>query len=180
MQAENIIEISKYTSPVGELILGSFAGRLCMCDWNLKHRRTIIDRRIRRYLNADFKEGCPELIKLTVVQLEEYFNGDRMDFSIPLQFAGTEFQCKVWTELMKIPYGKTISYAELAAGIGNPKAVRAMASANAANPISIIVPCHRVIGSNQKLTGYAGGLHAKETLLNLEAKVKSQTHSNKY
>ena len=103
-----------------------------------------------------------------VYELEEYFAGHRKIFDIPVVFTGSEFQCTVWEELMKIPYGRTISYGELARRIHNPKAVRAVASANATNPISILVPCHRVIGSNHKLTGYGGGLDAKKGLLELE------------
>ena len=101
-------------------------------------------------------------------ELNEYFAGERRAFDLPIQFAGSDFQCRVWSELMKIPYGTTISYAELARRIGNSKAVRAVASANATNQISIFVPCHRVIGSNRKLTGYGGGLDAKQALLSLE------------
>jgi len=103
-----------------------------------------------------------------VSQLEEYFSGQRREFTVPLEFAGTEFQCRVWSELKKIPYGETVSYAELARRIGNPAAVRAVAAAVGANPISIFVPCHRVVGSDGSLTGYAGGLDAKRLLLDLE------------
>ena len=89
-------------------------------------------------------------------------------FSVPLLFVGTEFQKSVWHELLNIPYGTTVSYGELSRKLGNPKAVRAVAASNGANPISIFVPCHRVIGSNRKLTGYGGGLPAKQFLLELE------------
>jgi len=102
-------------------------------------------------------------------QLHEYFNGKRKKFTVPLSLQhGTAFQRKVWTALRDIPFGETRSYSELAKAIGSPKAVRAVGAANGKNPLSIIVPCHRVIGSNGKLTGFAGGIPAKETLLNLE------------
>lgn len=101
-------------------------------------------------------------------QLDEYFAGERRAFDIPLQFAGSEFQKSVWHELLKIPYGETISYGELARRIGSPKSVRAVANATGANAISIFVPCHRVIGSDRSLTGYAGGMEAKRKLLKLE------------
>ena len=147
------IKIIRYLSPVGEMMIGSYGGNLCICDW------------------AKEKEGTSEVIEQAVSQLREYFQGERRDFDIPIVFTGSEFQNSVWHELMKVPYGSTISYAELARRIHHPRAVRAVASANATNPISIFVPCHRVIGSNQKLTGYGGGLDAKRELLALEARV---------
>ena len=162
------IKITRYKSPVGEMIIGSCGDKLCICDWAVEKRRVTIDNRIRRHLNATYENGTSDIIKKTIAQLEEYFAGKRQKFDIPVVFAGSEFQNRVWEELMKIPYGTTISYGELARRINNPKAVRAVASANATNPISIFVPCHRVIGSNHKLTGYGGGLDAKKALLELE------------
>lgn len=103
-----------------------------------------------------------------VQQLNEYFSGKRKDFKLPLAPAGTDFQQKVWKALLEIPYGTTTSYGELAKRIGRPKAPRAVGAANGQNPVAIVIPCHRVIGSNGKLTGYAGGLDRKEALLNLE------------
>lgn len=102
------------------------------------------------------------------IQLEEYFSGRRTQFDLPLAAKGTDFQQSVWQALCKIPYGETWSYQQLADEIGNPKAVRAVGLANGKNPISVIVPCHRVIGKNGKLTGYAGGVETKEKLLQLE------------
>ncbi|MDR3706002.1 MAG: methylated-DNA--[protein]-cysteine S-methyltransferase [Paludibacteraceae bacterium] len=101
-------------------------------------------------------------------QLEEYFAGKRKDFDLPLQPVGTNFQQAVWMALRQIPFGHTVSYGDIAQAIGNPKAARAIGQANNRNPIAIIVPCHRVIGRNGKLTGYAGGLDKKEFLLKLE------------
>ncbi|MEI6790362.1 MAG: methylated-DNA--[protein]-cysteine S-methyltransferase [Myxococcaceae bacterium] len=109
-----------------------------------------------------------EILKLAEQQLGEYFAGKRKEFNLPLEFNGTDFQKKVWTALLEIPYGQTKSYADIAKQVGSPKAVRAVGLANSKNPISIIAACHRVIGSNGKLTGYAGGLHNKEYLLRLE------------
>ena len=108
------------------------------------------------------------LIKNTKQQLDEYFAGKRKKFDIPIKFNGTDFQVKVWEELLKIPYGETCSYLDIAKRIGNPKASRAVGMANNKNKIIIIVPCHRVIGSNKKLVGYACGLDVKEKLLELE------------
>jgi methylated-DNA-[protein]-cysteine S-methyltransferase len=101
-------------------------------------------------------------------ELAEYFAGKRRSFSVALAPEGTDFQRSVWTALTKVPYGQTRTYGEQAAAIGNPKAVRAVGAANGRNPIGIVIPCHRVIGSNGTLTGYAGGLHNKEFLLKLE------------
>lgn len=113
---------------------------------------------------------CRETPALAMVkeQLSEYFAGKRKDFSVPLAPEGTDFQKKVWAELCRIPYGETRSYGQIAAAAGNPKACRAVGMANHNNPIMILIPCHRVIGSNGKLTGYAGGLWKKEWLLKLE------------
>lgn len=104
-------------------------------------------------------------------QLTAYFEGRQTTFDLPLKLTGTPFQQQVWEELRKLPYGVTISYGELARRIGNPKACRAVGLANGQNPVSIVVPCHRVVGANGKLTGYSGGLSRKETLLALERKI---------
>ncbi|WP_139785560.1 methylated-DNA--[protein]-cysteine S-methyltransferase [Cytobacillus gottheilii] len=113
-------------------------------------------------------ESVPAPMKQCLKQLDEYFKGERMDFSFPFAFAGTDFQKKVWNALTTIPYAKTGSYKQIAVAIGNEKAVRAVGMANSKNPISIAVPCHRIIGSSGKLTGYAGGLWRKEWLLKHE------------
>ena len=108
------------------------------------------------------------VIKETYGQLTEYFEGNRKTFDIPLKLEGTEFQKSVWHVLMKIPYGKTVSYLDIARAAGNPKASRAVGMANNKNKIPIVIPCHRVIGKNGSLTGYAGGLEIKKKLLELE------------
>ncbi|MCT8339395.1 methylated-DNA--[protein]-cysteine S-methyltransferase [Flavobacteriaceae bacterium TK19130] len=104
-------------------------------------------------------------------QLEAYFDGRRKSFDLPLAPKGTSFQQKVWNELKKVPYGKTVSYQEIANRLGDPKVIRAAASANGKNPIAIVIPCHRIIGSDGSLTGYAGGLHRKKWLLEHESPV---------
>lgn len=116
--------------------------------------------------NIEFKET--KLIKDTYKQLSEYFSGKRKFLTVPLKQNGTDFQNKVWNALKKIPYGETRSYKDIAIEIGNPKACRAVGMANNKNKIPIIIPCHRVIGINNKLVGYAGGLHIKMKLLELE------------
>jgi len=110
----------------------------------------------------------PPGLYAAVEQLDDYFQGRRQQFSLPLAPEGTPFQQRVWHELLTIPYGRTVSYLDIARAIGNERAVRAVGAANGQNPISIIVPCHRVIGSNGQLTGYGGGLWRKEWLLNHE------------
>ncbi|MCW5822810.1 MAG: methylated-DNA--[protein]-cysteine S-methyltransferase [Cyanobacteria bacterium TGS_CYA1] len=112
--------------------------------------------------------SCSKLFEQAQSQIEQYFKGERKSFDLAIKPNGTEFQKKVWGELCKIPFGKTISYKELAVRCGNPNASRAVGMANSKNPISLIVPCHRVIGENGSLTGYAGGLSSKEYLLKLE------------
>ncbi len=122
-----------------------------------------------QFVNHNFIENKEnKIIRQTIKQLDEYFNGKRKKFELPLNPKGTEFQKKVWLQLMNIPYGKTATYKDIATLIGNTNASRAVGNANNKNPIAIIIPCHRVIGSNNKLTGYAGGLDKKEKLLNLE------------
>ena len=120
----------------------------------------------------DAQEGSSSVLDNAILQLNEYLAGKRKSFDLPLKFGGTEFQNRVWNELQKIPYGKTISYKELAERTGNIKACRAVGMANNKNPIPIIIPCHRVIGASGKLTGYAGGLEIKKFLLDLEQKYK--------
>lgn len=119
-------------------------------------------------LNAEYMQGSSEVLQLAKGMLDEYFARQRRTFDIPLLFVGSDFQKQVWEALQGIPYGSSCSYRDLAASIGNPKAVRAVAAANGANAISIIVPCHRIIGTDGSLTGYAGGLQAKRFLLDLE------------
>lgn len=173
MNSSNIIQIQRYHSPCGDLILGSFDDKLCLCDWAVERHRDVVDTRLRKVLRAGYEEKTSNIIQETSKQLDEYFDGKRTVFDIPMLFAGTDFQKKVWHKLLEIPYGVTISYGELATQLGMPKAVRAVANANGANAISIIVPCHRVIGSDHSLTGYGGGLAAKKKLLELESVEKT-------
>lgn len=165
---KNTIKIKRYESPCGVLMLGSFGDKLCLCDWQVEKHRYHVDRRLKRILRAEFKEGTSEVIGKAERQLDEFFAGQRRKFDMPLLFVGTDFQKTMWNELLKIPFGQTISYGEMARRIGMPKAVRAVANANGANSMSIFAPCHRVIGSDRSLTGYGGGLDAKRMLLELE------------
>lgn len=152
----------KIPSPVGELTLVANAEGLTAVLWeNDNPNRVPLGR-----LEVD--DNHPVLCEAER-QLAEYFAGKRTAFSLKLDFAGTAFQQKVWQALITIPFGETRSYAQIAQQIGHPKAVRAVGAANGKNPLSIIAPCHRVIGSNGTLTGFAGGLEAKACLLALEA-----------
>jgi len=171
----NTISIQYYKSPIGELLLGSFEDKLCLADMKYRKMRTTIDSRIQKGLKAKYIEESSEVIDKTIKQMQEYFAGERKEFDIPLLMVGTDFQKSVWEGLMQIPYGTTASYLELAQNIGNEKAVRAVASANGANAIAILIPCHRIIGSNGDLVGYAGGLPAKKKLLELESNLFNHT-----
>jgi methylated-DNA-[protein]-cysteine S-methyltransferase len=163
-----MINIQEYQSPVGEIILGAYKNRLCIANWKNAKTRERIETKIAKALNAKYVTTSSEVIDEAKKQLDEYFRGERKVFDIPLLMVGTDFQKSVWHALLEIPYGETISYLEQAKRIGNEKAVRAVASANGVNAISIFIPCHRIIGSNGSLTGYAGGLAAKQKLLELE------------
>ena len=158
-----------YKFRLGEIILGSYQNSLVLLDWKYRKARVSIDSRIQNYLNSVLVEGESAVINLAIQQMEEYLSKQRTEFSISLKFTGTEFQNTVWKELQKLEFGKTISYNQLAKNLGSEKLIRAAANANGANPISIIVPCHRVIGSDGSLVGYAGGISAKKKLLELES-----------
>ncbi len=124
---------------------------------------------------GDLSSEIPKNLKNSVTQLNEYFEGKREEFTFKLNPKGTEFQQKVWQELLKIPFGKTMSYLDLSKKLGDVKAIRAVASANGKNPLWIVVPCHRVIGTDGSLTGYAGGLWRKKWLLEHENPTNQQT-----
>lgn len=148
-------------SPVGELTLVANDTGLAAVLWEN-------DSPDRVPLSGMTENSTHPILQQAETQLQEYFAGARKTFSIALDFNGTDFQKKVWRALLAIPFGETRSYAEIAQQIGSPDAVRAVGAANGKNPISIIAPCHRVIGANGKLTGFAGGLEAKAYLLALE------------
>lgn len=148
-------------TPVGELKLVANGSRLAAILWEN-------DKPDRVRLGPMREAPNNPILMRTAQQLREYFAGTRNRFDLELEFAGTEFQKKVWAALLTIPFGETRSYSEIARQIGNPSAVRAVGAANGKNPISIVAPCHRVIGASGKLTGFAGGLEAKEQLLTLE------------
>ena len=164
----NQINIQYYKNKYAEFILGSFENKLCLLDFRYRKMRETVDNRLKNGFKAKFVECDGDILKETRKQLDEYFDMTRKEFDIPLITVGTDFQKSVWKALLKVPYGTTLSYLQLAKDINNEKAVRAVASANGANSIGIIIPCHRIIGSNGKLTGYGGGLPLKKKLLELE------------
>lgn len=168
MAPKNIIFISYYKTIIGELILGSYENQLCLLDFRYRKMRSIIDNRLLTNLDAFYFEKETPLLRITILQIKAYLKGTRTEFSLPIKMVGSPFQLQVWEALKTIPYGTTISYLDLARQIGDPNAVRAVASANGANAIALIIPCHRVIGSSQKLVGYAGGLRIKKKLLETE------------
>ncbi len=164
----NEINVCTYNTKIGKLIIASFKNKICMVSFSdFKNRNTINDK-IKKELQAEFVEKETKLIIKTKKQIDEYLEGKRKNFDIPILMLGTNFQKQVWTELMNIPYGETISYLDLAKKINNPKAVRAVGGANGANSIAVIIPCHRVINSNGKIGGYGGGISVKKRLLKIE------------
>jgi methylated-DNA-[protein]-cysteine S-methyltransferase len=152
--------ITYYHSPVGMLRIAGTENYISEISFYDKVQKTEMK-----------KKNLPPLLIQCVEQLIQYFHGERRKFDLPIQQPGTKFQQDVWNELLSIPFGKTISYQELAIRTGDNKATRAVANANGKNNIAIVVPCHRVIGSNRELVGYAGGLWRKKWLLELEAKL---------
>ncbi|NIF30329.1 methylated-DNA--[protein]-cysteine S-methyltransferase [Pantoea sp. Tr-811] len=150
-------------SPVGTLTLVARGERLAAVLWQEER-----ENRVR--LGELHRDDQHSTLRETALQLGEYFAGKRQQFDLMLDFAGTDFQRQVWSALLTIPFGQTRSYSDIARQIGNPNAVRAVGAANGRNPISIIAPCHRVIGASGGLTGFAGGLPAKQYLLALEGR----------
>ncbi len=164
----NQINIQYYKTKIGELILGSYESKLCMIDFRYRKMRSTVDKRIQEGLNAKFIEKNDKVIKETKKQIDEYLSGKRKELNVPILTVGSDFQKQVWQELMNVKYGETASYLDLAKKIKNEKAVRAVANANGANSIGLIIPCHRIIESNGGLGGYGGGLQVKKKLLKLE------------
>ena len=170
MRSPHVITTRYYESPCGRLLLGAFGEALCLCDWRTGKSREVVDRRLQRRFAAVYEAGTSPVLTAAAAQLDAFFAGVRTAFDLPLALAGTPFQETVWRALCDIPYGETVSYGELARRIGMPGAVRAVANANGANALSVFIPCHRVIGADRTLTGYGGGLAAKQYLLALETR----------
>ena len=165
-------------SPVGELLAGASRNGICLLEFFQEKDKYKHLQKISAHFGVEPTFGESPYFEKLEWQLEEYFSGNRKEFDVSLDIIGTDFQKKVWQELLKVPYGSTISYLRQATQMGNPKAVRAVANANGANKIPIIIPCHRIIGANGKLVGFGGGLPRKKFLLNLEKKHSKTGETN--
>ncbi len=164
-----VLLVSRFETPLGTMVAGDWNGRLCLLEFADRRalEREVAD--LERLLKVPSRPGHTDLHAMAEKQISEYFKRERKLFDIPLETPGSDFQKSVWKILMAIPYGETRSYRDQAAALGRPQAVRAVANANGQNRMSIIIPCHRVIGADGSLTGYGGGLPRKKSLLELES-----------
>lgn len=165
---EKIVDLKRIETPLGTMIACANENGICMLEFSDRKALPTELKEISKHFDANIVQGENPHFKTLEKELEEYFEGKRKDFTVPLSPVGTDFQKKVWEILRTIPYGTTRTYQQQADILGNPKAVRAVANANGLNKISIIIPCHRVIGTNGTLTGYGGGIWRKQKLLELE------------
>lgn len=155
-------------TPIGQMLACANHEGICLLEFA---DRKDIDKQkssLQNVLKTEFAEGTNEYLESLTIQLGEYFSGKRKKFDLPLVLTGTQFQEKVWSSLQNIPFGKTLTYQKLTNQLGDPRAIRAVANATGANKIAILIPCHRVIGSDGSLTGYAGGIWRKQWLLDHE------------
>jgi len=164
----NSIFISRIDTPIGEMLGGATENGICLLEF--KERKNLDNQLsgVSTYFEKEIINGSNQHLLKLQEQINQYFLKKLEKFVLPLDLSGTAFQKSVWEALLKIPYGHTVSYLELSKTMGNVKAIRAVANANAANKIAIVIPCHRVIGADGSLTGYAGGLWRKKRLLHLE------------
>jgi AraC family transcriptional regulator of adaptative response/methylated-DNA-[protein]-cysteine methyltransferase len=169
-----MIIITKIETPLGIMIAGATDDGVCLLEFSDRRMLPTEYKDLKRLLKTTFVEGDNDHLTHLRIQLNEYFEGNRKVFSIPLVTPGSEFQKSVWKELLNIPFGTTRSYLEQSVALGKSGAIRAVASANGMNRISIVIPCHRVIGSDGHLTGYGGGLKRKQWLIDHEKKYSGQ------
>lgn len=162
------IHTTQISTPVGEMTLMSVADRLICCDWADGWHSSTVRNRLAKYFKGKRVSQANDTIRQAQRELEEYFARERKDFDVKVLFAGTDFQKAVWKALTEIPYGGLTTYGELAHAVGSPQASRAVGAAVGNNPCSIIVPCHRVLGTGRCLTGFGGGYAAKVKLLEIE------------
>jgi AraC family transcriptional regulator, regulatory protein of adaptative response / methylated-DNA-[protein]-cysteine methyltransferase len=170
----DMITASTFNTESGNMTACVVGEGICLLEFSNRKSLGSEFSYLERYFNSKIKEGDNSQLEMLRKQLAEYFNGTRKEFSVPLVYPGTVFQKAVWQELLKIPYGATRSYLELATLLRKPEAVRAVAAANRMNRIAIIIPCHRVIGSDGNLIGYSGGLERKIWLLEHEKRYSGQ------
>lgn len=166
---EGTVFVTHLMTPLGPMLAGASSTGICLLEFMDRRMLKTQLRRIRQRFHSQLKTGCSEYFGLLDMQLQEYFSGARKAFTVPVDTPGTEFQTRAWTALQSIPYGETRSYEDQALVVGRPTAVRAVARANGDNRISIIIPCHRVIGKDGNLTGYGGKIWRKRRLLQLES-----------
>ena len=162
------IYYDEVSTPLGNMQVGITEIGIAMFEFPIEERIAAHKKRFSKSFN-ETSIPSNDFLNSLKIQIGEYFDGNRVSFDISLDLIGTDFQHEVWDALAKVPFGKTINYLDLAKSIDNPDAVRAVAAANGQNRLPILVPCHRVIASNGKLTGYSGGISRKETLLSLES-----------
>jgi AraC family transcriptional regulator of adaptative response/methylated-DNA-[protein]-cysteine methyltransferase len=165
-----MIKVTKIETPLGEMIAGATKEGICLLEYLDRKDFHSGSENIAAMFEDTVKHGSSRQLRALKKQLKEYFKGKRKEFTLPLIIRGTDFQQDVWKELQKIPFGTTRSYLDQATSLNNPKLVRAVANANGSNRIAIIIPCHRVIGSDGSLVGYGGGLERKRWLIDHEKK----------
>jgi len=165
-----MISLTYLDGPLGRMVAGATDKGICLYDFQYRKSADRIMKRIELTLGMPFKETYHPLFDVLQQQMEEYFSGKRMEFDLPLVLAGTSFQVQVWNALRRISYGETVTYKQLAARIGVLQSERAVGSANGANGLAILVPCHRVLGANGDMVGYGGGITKKKWLLKQEWK----------
>ena len=165
-----VVRITRFETPLGEMLAGSRGDRLVLLEFADPERLTAQLARLAKWIRCSFVPGETPVLARLRQQLDEYFRGTRTEFDVPMEMQGTPFQQQVWRALLTIPCGATRSYADVARAIGRPTAVRAVAHANGDNRISILIPCHRVIGSDGRLVGYGGGMWRKQRLLAIETR----------
>lgn len=166
---------SRAETPIGPLLFGAVGESLCLIEYADRARSERQLERVRRRLGRETRPGSSPVIDQALEELTEFFAGERETFTVPIELNGTSFQRSVWAELLRIPFGETRSYAQIARAIGDPSATRAVGAANGANPISILVPCHRVVRTGGALGGYGGGLDRKRWLLGHERATSGAT-----
>ncbi len=171
----NLIRIQRISTPLGPMYAGATDKGLCLLEFTDRRMLETELRDLTRLLRAEIIVGENKPLEVVKRQLKEYFQGERTAFNLPLDTPGTDFQQKVWRQLMEVGFGETVSYQQMAHAMGRPSAVRAVANANGHNRVAIIIPCHRVIGANGHLTGYGGGLPRKKWLLDHEKQAVMQS-----
>ena len=167
---KTVVSITRLIPPLGPMVAGAVKEGICLLEFADRRMLETQCKRLEKRLNSVLLPGDNPHFEILDQQLKDYFSGGRKDFDLPLVLPGTSFQQQVWEALRTIPYGETRTYKQQAEFLGNPKAIRALGTANGGNRIAIIVPCHRVIGANGKLVGYGGGIWRKEWLLRHEQK----------